>query len=104
MRDGQKVEVEVDAPGEVEGPIRRGARLGTADGLRRRPARRARCRCAPAARFPRRARFDRVRDFVGNNLIPIAIAVFVILMGGVLLLPPAVPPNDEEERTGWTPK
>jgi len=30
MRDGQQVEVEVDAPHKVSGPIRRGALLGTA--------------------------------------------------------------------------
>jgi D-alanyl-D-alanine carboxypeptidase (penicillin-binding protein 5/6) len=84
LRRGQQLEVRVRAPGEVEGPIRRGAALGTAtvlvDGRR-------------VAAVPLRAgraiseasTFDRVRATVGDNLVTIAIALFVILIGGVLL-------------------
>lgn len=84
LRKGQQLQVKVSAPGEVEGPIRRGAVLGKAsvfvDGMR------AGTVPLKAARgVPEASTFDRVRDFVGNNLIPIAIALFVILMGGVAL-------------------
>ncbi|MGE0067103.1 MAG: D-alanyl-D-alanine carboxypeptidase family protein [Solirubrobacterales bacterium] len=84
LRKGQQLELKVSAPDEVEGPIRRGAVLGKArvyvEGMRAGavPLRAARA-------VPEASTFDRVRDFVGNNLIPIAIAVFVILMGGVAL-------------------
>ncbi len=84
LRKGQRLRVQVSAPDEVEGPIRRGAVLGKAsvyvDGMR------AGTVALKAARtVPEASAFDRVRDFVGNNLIPIAIALFVILMGGVAL-------------------
>jgi serine-type D-Ala-D-Ala carboxypeptidase (penicillin-binding protein 5/6) len=84
VRKGQKVDLKVVAPQEVEGPIRRGAVLGkatvTVDGM-------------VAATVPLKASraiaeasaFDRARDFVGNNPIPIVIGAFVILMGGVAL-------------------
>ncbi len=58
-----------------------------------------RCRCAPAARFPAASAFDRVRAFVEDNPIPIAIAVFVILIGGVLLYRRLSGRNDQGERT-----
>jgi D-alanyl-D-alanine carboxypeptidase (penicillin-binding protein 5/6) len=84
VRRGQEIELKVRAPGEVEGPIRRGAVLGRAsvfvDGRRAGvvPLRAGRT-------IPRASGFDRFRDFVGNNLISIAIAAFVILMVGALL-------------------
>lgn len=80
----QRLELKVRAPSEVEGPIRRGAVLGTAtvfvDGLH---AGAVSLRAARA--IPEAGAFDRVRSFLGNYLIPIAVAVFVILIGGVLL-------------------
>jgi D-alanyl-D-alanine carboxypeptidase (penicillin-binding protein 5/6) len=84
LRRGQKTRIEVEAPRRVEGPIRRGARLGTAtvyvDG------RRAATVALRAGRdVPKAGAFDRARDFLANNLFPIAIAVFVILMVGVVL-------------------
>jgi D-alanyl-D-alanine carboxypeptidase (penicillin-binding protein 5/6) len=84
LRRGQKISVEVRAPRQVEGPIRRGDMLGRAtvfvDGLRAAtvPLRASRA-------IPRASAFDRARGFVGNHLIPIAVAMFVILMGGVML-------------------
>jgi D-alanyl-D-alanine carboxypeptidase (penicillin-binding protein 5/6) len=84
VRRGQEIELKVRAPGEVEGPIRRGAVLGRAsvfvDGRRAGvvPLRAGRT-------IPRASGFDRFRDFVDNNLISIAIAAFVILMVGALL-------------------
>jgi D-alanyl-D-alanine carboxypeptidase (penicillin-binding protein 5/6) len=84
LRKGQELELEVSAPDEVEGPIRRGAALGRAsvlvDGMRAGAVPLRASRAVPEA-----SGFDRVRDFVGNNPVPIAVAVFVILMGGVAL-------------------
>jgi D-alanyl-D-alanine carboxypeptidase (penicillin-binding protein 5/6) len=84
VRRGQKLEVRVQAPAEVEGPVRRGAVLGRAsvlvDGL---PAGTVPLRAGRA--IPKASSFDRVRGFLGDHLIPIAVALFVILMGGVLL-------------------
>jgi len=84
LKKGQHLSVKVSAPGEVEGPIRRGAGLGRVsvfvDGVK-------------AGTVPLRASravaeasgFDRARDFLSASLIPIAIALFVILMGGIAL-------------------
>ena len=84
LRRGQRLEVEVRAPGEVEGPIRRGAGLGAATVLV--DGRRVAAVALRAGRaIPRASAFDRARAFVGDNLITIAIAVFVILIGGMLL-------------------
>jgi serine-type D-Ala-D-Ala carboxypeptidase (penicillin-binding protein 5/6) len=84
LRSGQRLDVAVRAPAEVEGPIRRGAVLGratvTVSGL---PAASVALRAGRA--IPEASAFDRVRDFLGNNLIPIALAMFAILLGGVLL-------------------
>ncbi|HEX5609527.1 MAG TPA: D-alanyl-D-alanine carboxypeptidase family protein [Solirubrobacterales bacterium] len=83
-RRGQELSVKVRAPGEVEGPIRRGAALGRAtvyvDGLRAGTVKLRAGRSIPEA-----SRFDRVRSLVADNLTIILIAVFVILMGAVLL-------------------
>jgi serine-type D-Ala-D-Ala carboxypeptidase (penicillin-binding protein 5/6) len=84
VRKGQKLSTEVRAPHEVEGPIERGAVLGHAtvfvDGLK---AGEVALRAGRA--IPEASAFDRARAFVGDHLIPIAIAVFVILIGAVLL-------------------
>ncbi len=84
VRRGQHLRLEVDAPQEVEGPLRRGARLGTAvvlvDGRR-------------AASVPLRAgseveeasSFDRVRSFVSDNLLWIVLALSAILLVAALL-------------------
>jgi D-alanyl-D-alanine carboxypeptidase (penicillin-binding protein 5/6) len=83
LRRGQRLTVRVRAPEEVEGPIRRGARLGHAivlvDGLR-------------AASVPLRAgravskasALDRVRSFLFGNLLWIALALSAILIAAVL--------------------
>ena len=85
VRRGQQVEVRVDAPDEVEGPIERGARLGTATVLvAGRPVGTVPLRAGRA--IPKASLFDRARATVADNLIPIAILVFVILMAAVLLL------------------
>jgi D-alanyl-D-alanine carboxypeptidase (penicillin-binding protein 5/6) len=85
VRRGQQVDVRVRAPEEVEGPIRRGARLGSATVL---------VAGRKAGVVPLRAghavaeasTFDRARSFVADNSIPIAIAIFVILMIGLVVL------------------
>jgi D-alanyl-D-alanine carboxypeptidase (penicillin-binding protein 5/6) len=85
VRRGQRLETKVRAPAEVEGPIRRGAVLGRAtvfvDG---REAGTVALRAGRA--IPKASGFDRVRGFVEEHPIPIAVAAFVILMAAVLLL------------------
>ena len=84
VRRGERLSVRVRAPGEVEGPIRRGARLGSAivlvDGRR-------------AAEVPLRAgrtvekasAFDRALSFVRDSLVWIVLALSAILIGAALL-------------------
>jgi D-alanyl-D-alanine carboxypeptidase (penicillin-binding protein 5/6) len=85
VRKDEELEVEVRAPGEVEGPIERGAKLGRATVLLE--GRRVATVALRAGRsIPEASAFDRVRGFVGDHPVPIAVAMFVILMGGVLLL------------------
>jgi D-alanyl-D-alanine carboxypeptidase (penicillin-binding protein 5/6) len=84
LRRGQHLSVAVRAPEEVEGPIRRGKALGTAtayvDGLRTAsvPLRAGRAVAEAGA-------LDRVRSFLGADPLPVAIAVFAILVGVTLL-------------------
>ncbi len=84
MRAGQKVEVDVDAPREVTGPIRRGAKLGTAtvsiDGLRA-----GRVPLVASRRVPAASAFDQARGFVDEHSILLAIAVCAILALAILL-------------------
>ena len=84
VRRGQRMRVSVRAPGEVEGPIRRGAALGRAvvlvDGVR-------------AASVPLRAgravsnasTLDRVRSFLGDNALWLVLALSAILIGAAFL-------------------
>jgi len=85
VRRGERIDLRVRAPQEVEGPIERGARLGTAtvfvEGRRAGAVPLRASRAIPEASY-----FDRVRATVADNSIPIGIAMFVILMGAVLLL------------------
>jgi len=84
LRDGQKVEVDVEAPRKVTGPIRRGARLGTAtvsvDGLLAGSVPLLASRRVPAA-----GAFDKARGFVGEHPLPLAIAACAILLLAMLL-------------------
>jgi D-alanyl-D-alanine carboxypeptidase (penicillin-binding protein 5/6) len=85
VRRGELIDLRVRAPQEVEGPIERGARLGSTtvfvEGRKVGTVSLRASRAIPEASF-----FDRVRGTVADNLIPIAIGVFVILMIAVLLL------------------
>lgn len=85
VRRGQRVEVRVDAPSEVSGPVERGARLGTATVLvAGRPVGTVPLRAGRT--IPEAGFFDRARATIADNSIPIAILMFVILMAAVLLL------------------
>ena len=84
LRRGQRLDLEIRAPAEVEGPIRRGAPLGAAmvfvDGrqVAAVPLRAGRA-------IPKASSFDRARTFIEDNWMFISLAAFVILIGGVLL-------------------
>lgn len=85
LRRGERIDLRVQAPHEVEGPIARGARLGSAtvfvEGRRVGAVPLRASRAIPEASF-----FDRARATIADNLIPILIVAFVILMVAVLLL------------------
>jgi D-alanyl-D-alanine carboxypeptidase (penicillin-binding protein 5/6) len=84
VRPDQRLGVSVSAPAEVEGPIRRGARLGMAtvfvDGL---PAASAPLRAGRA--IPASSALDRARSFATDNALALALAAFVILIGAAVL-------------------
>jgi D-alanyl-D-alanine carboxypeptidase (penicillin-binding protein 5/6) len=85
LRRGQQLEIEVHAPGEVEGPLRRGTRLGTAKVFV--AGREAGFVALRAGRsVPKASAFDRARGFVEDNSIPIGLGLFVILMVAAILL------------------
>jgi serine-type D-Ala-D-Ala carboxypeptidase (penicillin-binding protein 5/6) len=84
VREGQKVETHVEAPREVTGPVKQGAKLGrvlvTVDGSRAGSVPLAAGRGIPKASF-----VDRARHFLDEHRIPIAVAIFAILLCGMLL-------------------
>jgi D-alanyl-D-alanine carboxypeptidase (penicillin-binding protein 5/6) len=84
VRRGQRLDVSVKAPAEVEGPIRRGQPLGRAtvliDGMASGSVVLRAGRAIPEA-----SALDRARAFVEEHPIPIAAGVFVILMSWVWL-------------------
>jgi serine-type D-Ala-D-Ala carboxypeptidase (penicillin-binding protein 5/6) len=84
-RRGQEVRVAVRAPDEIEGPIRRGARLGRAtvyvDGL---PAATVVLRAARAV--PEASTLDRVRSFLGDNALWLALALSAILIAAAAMM------------------
>lgn len=85
VRRGQLIDVRVQAPTEVEGPLRHGDRLGQATVFV--AGRRVGSVPLLASRsVPKASAFDRARSFLADNLIPIAIAIFVILMVALVLL------------------
>jgi D-alanyl-D-alanine carboxypeptidase (penicillin-binding protein 5/6) len=85
VRPGQHPEVQVRAPAEVEGPLRRGRKLGTATVFV--AGRRVGSVPLLAARsIPKASALDRARAFLADNWIPIAVALFVILIISAMLL------------------
>jgi len=84
IRKGQRVEVQVSAPEEVEGPLRRGRKLGRAMVFV--AGRKVGSVDLLAGRSVAKASsFDRARAFLADNWIPIALAAFVILMIALIL-------------------
>jgi serine-type D-Ala-D-Ala carboxypeptidase (penicillin-binding protein 5/6) len=83
VRRGQRLRVSVRAPDEVEGPLRRGARLGRAtvsiDGQRAAsvPLRAARA-------VPEASGWDRVRSFLTDNALWLALALSAILVAAAI--------------------
>jgi serine-type D-Ala-D-Ala carboxypeptidase (penicillin-binding protein 5/6) len=99
LRRGQHLDLEVDAPEQVEGPLRRGIKLGKAtvfvDG------REAGTVALLAGRSVSKASiFDRARTFVADNSIPIAVVAFVILMIAAILLRRVARKNQSRSRIG----
>lgn len=84
IRGDQRLTVAVRAPGEVEGPIDRGAALGSAtvfvDGMRAASVPLRAARAVPEATV-----LDRARSLLEDEAIPIAIAIFAILIGATLI-------------------
>jgi serine-type D-Ala-D-Ala carboxypeptidase (penicillin-binding protein 5/6) len=97
LRRGQRLALEVTAPAEVEGPIRRGAALGRAtvfvDGRRT-----AAVPLRAGRSIPEAGAFDRARAFADEHSIALALAGFVILIGAVLLVHRRPRGNDEGKR------
>ncbi len=85
VRRGQRVDVRVSAPDEVEGPLQRGKRLGHATVFVE--GRRVGGVALLAGRaVPKAGAFDRARAFLADNWIPIALGAFVILILSATLL------------------
>ncbi len=84
LRRGQRLAVRVEAPDRVQGPLRRGARLGRAvvlvDGLRA-----ASVPLWAGRAVPKASALDRVRSFLADNLLWIVLALSAILIAAVLL-------------------
>jgi D-alanyl-D-alanine carboxypeptidase (penicillin-binding protein 5/6) len=99
VRRGQQLEVRVRAPDRVEGPLRRGRRLGQAtvsvDGRRVGSVALLAGRAVPEA-----SAFDRARGFVADNWILILAVGFVILMIAATLLRRAARRNEARSRFG----
>ncbi|HET8815654.1 MAG TPA: D-alanyl-D-alanine carboxypeptidase family protein [Solirubrobacterales bacterium] len=99
LRQGQRLDLRIAAPDEVEGPVRRGARLGRAavfvDGRRVGSVPLLAGRDVPEA-----SAFDLARTFLADNSIPIAVAAFVILMVAGTLLRRLARRNELRSRIG----
>jgi serine-type D-Ala-D-Ala carboxypeptidase (penicillin-binding protein 5/6) len=84
VRRGQRLDVDVQTPAEVEGPIDRGAPLGratvTVDGLPTGSTALRAGRSIPAADLG-----DRLRSFASDHPVPTVAVPFVILIGAALL-------------------
>jgi D-alanyl-D-alanine carboxypeptidase (penicillin-binding protein 5/6) len=84
VRRGQRVQVRVDAPDEVEGPLLKREKLGEAtvyvEGRKVGSVALRNERVVPKA-----GDLDRARAFLADNWIPIAVGAFVILMIALIL-------------------
>jgi D-alanyl-D-alanine carboxypeptidase (penicillin-binding protein 5/6) len=84
LRRDQRMSVVVSAPDEVEGPIERGAALGRAS-VYVEGRRMASVPLRAAHAVAEASLLERAGDFLGDEKIPIGIALCVILVGAVLL-------------------
>jgi D-alanyl-D-alanine carboxypeptidase (penicillin-binding protein 5/6) len=84
LRRGQRISVVVGAPGEVEGPIERGAALGRAS-VYVEGRRMASVPLRAAHAVAEASLLERAGDFLDDEKIPVGIALCVILVGAVLL-------------------
>jgi len=83
VRRGQRLRLRVQAPAEVEGPLRRGARLGRATVFV--DDRRVASVPLRAARaVPEATTLERLRSFVADNALWLGLALFAILIAAVL--------------------
>jgi serine-type D-Ala-D-Ala carboxypeptidase (penicillin-binding protein 5/6) len=84
IRSGQHIQIRVEAPDEVEGPLFKGEKLGEAsvyvEGRKVGSIALRNGRVVPKA-----SRFDRTRAFLADNWIPTALGAFVILMIALIL-------------------
>ena len=84
VRRGQQLQVRVDAPHQVEGPLPKGKRFGEASVyVEGRKVGAVALRAGRAV--PEASAFDRARAFLADNRIPIAVGAFVILMIALIL-------------------
>jgi len=83
LRRGQRLAVRIRAPEQVEGPLRRGARLGRAlvfvDGLRTAAVPLRAGRAVPEA-----TRLERLRSFLADNPLWLVLALSAILVAAVI--------------------
>jgi D-alanyl-D-alanine carboxypeptidase (penicillin-binding protein 5/6) len=83
LRRGQRLAVRIRAPEQVEGPLRRGARLGRAlvfvDGLRTAAVPLRAGRAVPEA-----TRLERLRSFLADNALWLVLALSAILVAAVI--------------------
>jgi serine-type D-Ala-D-Ala carboxypeptidase (penicillin-binding protein 5/6) len=84
VRRGEKLRVIVRAPGEVEGPVRRGTALGQAVVLLD-DVQVASVPLRASRSIPEAGAFDKARAFVDDWAALIVLALFVILIGAVLV-------------------
>lgn len=83
-RRDQELEVRVQAPGEIEGPVNRGERLGAAlvllDGRRV-----ARVPLLASRRLEEASPLEKVRSGIGSAWVLAPLALFAILLGGLAI-------------------
>jgi D-alanyl-D-alanine carboxypeptidase (penicillin-binding protein 5/6) len=84
VRREQRLAVSVEAPGEVEGPVRKGAALGRAtvrlDGIRV-----ARVPLLAARAVPEATALEKARDVASDNALWLLLALFAILIAAAFL-------------------
>ena len=100
LRRGEQLQVRVDAPHEVDGPLHRGAKLGRAtvyvEGREVGSVPLLASRSVPKA-----SAFDRARAFLADNWVPILVAAFVILMIALILRRRVVVRRQRARREVW---